>query len=214
MNASAKKVSSEELVSAERNADRTRADLLIAAEREMHLRGFQAASLSKILNDAGMTKGALYHHFSNKKALGYAVIDEVWGPLLSTMWLNPLRDETSNPIDLISKIIEDAASAMTDDELILGCPLNNIAQEMSPIDEGFRDRINALLAQWRHGIGQALLRGQQQGVVSNRIPAEAAAAMIVASLEGCIGMAKNAQSKDLLAQCGMGVIDYLDTLRS
>jgi len=55
----------------------TRSKILFAAYKEIHLHGFQAASLNNILAHTGVTKGALYHHFPNKTELGYAVIDEV-----------------------------------------------------------------------------------------------------------------------------------------
>jgi TetR/AcrR family transcriptional repressor of nem operon len=38
--------------------------------------------------------------------------------------------------------------------------------------------------------------------------------MVVASLEGCMGLAKNAQSKKVLFQCGQSIIDYLESLRA
>jgi AcrR family transcriptional regulator len=197
-----------------RDPDRTRQDLLSAAEREIHLHGYQAASLSQIIADAGVTKGALYHHFANKQALGYAVVDELWGPQLRALWIAPLQDDTSNPVDVLVAVIEQSGEALSEDDLILGCPINNLAQEMSPINEGFRSRINGLLAEWRQAISDALARGQQQGFIGQSVQPDAAAALLVASLEGCIGMAKNAQSKQLLMQCGAGVIGYLNTLRA
>lgn len=200
--------------STSRDPDRTRHDLLEAAEREIHLHGYQAASLAQIIVDAGVTKGALYHHFANKQALGYAVVDEIWGPAMHTMWVEPLGNTEMHPVDLMIGMIEAAASPLTEQELVLGCPINNLAQEMSPINEGFRNRINALLDDWRGAIAVALKRGQAEGTVKLRVQPEATAAMLVASLEGCVGMAKNAQSKDLLVQCGTGVIDYLNTLRA
>ena len=57
--------------------DITRSKILEAAYQEIHVQGFQSASMSEILLKAGVTKGALYHHFENKMALGYAVVDEV-----------------------------------------------------------------------------------------------------------------------------------------
>ena len=57
-----------------------RRELLEAAFAEFHLHGFQAASLDAIVARAGVTKGALYHHFPDKSALGHAVIDEVVRP--------------------------------------------------------------------------------------------------------------------------------------
>ena len=59
------------------NPEKTRKALLGAAFNEIYHRGYQAASIDEILKNAGVTKGALYHHFESKKALGLAVIDEV-----------------------------------------------------------------------------------------------------------------------------------------
>jgi len=56
-----------------RDPQATRQALLLAAFEEIHEQGFRAASLDRILERAGCTKGALYHHFENKTALGYAV---------------------------------------------------------------------------------------------------------------------------------------------
>src|ERR1700727_474847 len=60
-----------------RDPERTRERLLQAASREIYRSGFQSASLGTILASAGVTKGALYHHFKNKEALGYAVVEEI-----------------------------------------------------------------------------------------------------------------------------------------
>src|SRR6202041_3327316 len=62
---------------APRDPERTRGRLLQAAFQEMHRSGFRSADLDAILAAAGVTKGALYYHFDNKKALRYAVVDEV-----------------------------------------------------------------------------------------------------------------------------------------
>ena len=197
-----------------RDPGQTRQALLEAAEREIHLHGYQAASLSQIINEAGVTKGALYHHFANKQALGYAVFDEIWAPQLRSMWTEPLHGGKGDPVQVLIDTIVEAGDSMDDGDLALGCPINNLAQEMSPINEGFRIRINRLLGEWRDAIAAGLRRGQAGGFVTRRVRAETAAAMLVASFEGCLGMAKNAQSRELLVQCGRGVIDYLETLRT
>ena len=61
----------------------TRQVILEAAYEEIHVRGFQAASLSKILSSTNVTKGALYHYFPTKLALGYAVVDPLSGDAAS-----------------------------------------------------------------------------------------------------------------------------------
>lgn len=59
-------------------AERTRNAILDAAAAVFNERGFAGASLSEILTKAGVTKGALYFHFSSKEELAMALIEEQW----------------------------------------------------------------------------------------------------------------------------------------
>lgn len=65
-------------------AENTRNAILDAAAAKFDEFGFLGASLSDILTEAGVTKGALYFHFSSKEELASALVDEqfaVWEPL-------------------------------------------------------------------------------------------------------------------------------------
>ncbi len=57
-------------------AVRTRRAVLEAAAQVMGVRGYEAATMAEIIQRAGVTKGALYFHFSSKHALARAVIME------------------------------------------------------------------------------------------------------------------------------------------
>jgi TetR/AcrR family transcriptional repressor of nem operon len=46
--------------------------LLEAAVREIRLQGFSATSVDQLCTEAGVTKGAFFHHFASKEALGVA----------------------------------------------------------------------------------------------------------------------------------------------
>lgn len=190
-----------------------REQILQAAFDEIHKVGFQAASLSRILAKTGLTKGALYHHFGSKLALGYAVVDELLIEYLRDIWLRPL-EEASDPIKQMVTSLKKMGSSISPEDLQLGCPLNNLAQEMAPIDEGFRMRLEAAYSEWRNGIEAALLRGKEAGIVRQDVDAKSTAVTIVATMEGCIGMAKNAQSRELLLQCGLGIVQFLESLRT
>jgi AcrR family transcriptional regulator len=63
-------------VSRQERAERTRTAILDAAAEVIEERGFAGASLSDILMRAGVTKGALYFHFSSKDELAHALITE------------------------------------------------------------------------------------------------------------------------------------------
>src|SRR6516165_4788264 len=87
-----------------RDPERTRERLLQAAFREIHRSGFQSAGLDTILAATGVTKGALYYHFDSKKALGYAIVEEVIAASLRDKWLRPFRSGT-DPIETLIGIV-------------------------------------------------------------------------------------------------------------
>lgn len=67
----------------QQRAARTRERLLDAVAEVVDARGYDGASLGEILSVAGVTKGAMYHHFDSKSALVRALIDEQFAPELA-----------------------------------------------------------------------------------------------------------------------------------
>lgn len=194
-----------------RNPEQTRQHILAAAFEEVHRNGFRSASLERILADTGLTKGALYHHFPNKDALGHAIIDEVLGQQMWARWVEPLLLD-KDPIRGLQ-----SAMKLSPDEVQLlctrGCPLNNLAQEMSSVDEVFRTKIQALLRQWREKIAEALARGQGRGYVREDIDCSNVATFIVSCLEGACGIAKGMGEPTVLEACVKEINRYLESLR-
>ena len=173
--------------------DITRDKIVDAAYQEIYRHGFQAASLSNILAKTGLTKGALYHHFPNKNDLGHAVIEEVIREGFEAMMFAPLR-EANEPIETLIEVIQRKAKNATLETVSLGCALNNLMQEMSPLDVEFKRRLNGVLKTWQDTVTGALKRAQKQGRVRKDVDCRAAALFIVSAFEGCIGIAKNLQS--------------------
>lgn len=171
----------------------TRKRLLEAAFNEIHLHGFQAASIANILRDTGLTKGALYHHFPNKQQLGLAVIDEVVRGYLNETIFDRIR-LSPRPVLTLMEILGASADDSSTESIALGCPLNNLMQEMSPLDEAFKHSLNGILASWHEVIEQALIREQEAGQMRSDVDCRAAALFILSAWEGCIGVAKSLQS--------------------
>ena len=94
-----------------------------------------------------------------------------------------------------------------------GCPLNNLAHEMAPVDDGFRNHIEILYRDWRRDLARALRHGQHAGSVDTAIEVDATAAFIIAALQGAFSQAKNAQDLGVFHQCLSGLNDYLNGLR-
>src|SRR5580658_11321501 len=117
-----------------RDPQRTRELLLQAAFQEIYRSGYRSADLDAILAAAGVTKGALYYHFDNKEALGYSIVDEVIASNLHQKWVQPLRN-AKNPIDGLVRIVQ--SKSLKREDVQRGCPLPNLSQEMSGLDQGF-----------------------------------------------------------------------------
>jgi len=194
--------------------EETRAKILKAAFEEIHERGFQGAGLSQIVERANITKGGLFHHFESKQDLGYAIVDELLGGNIQEFWVNPLARSTDPVPDILKILREEIEECSCKPAMLrLGCPLNNLAQEMSSIDEGFRARIEGIYEEWRGAIEKAFQEGLRLGTVRKGVRPKAVAAFIVSSHAGIIGTAKNAQSVDLLKLSVQGLKDYLESLR-
>jgi len=196
-----------------RKPEDTRDALLAAAFDEIHEQGFRSASLDRILARTGVTKGALYHHFPNKAALGQAVVNEVLFTRMQENWRR-LNDPLTNPVDLMLAMIDDAIEHADHDTVALGCPLNNLVQEMAGLDESFRESLGKVQGAWRDALSSALKRGQQDGQVRANLDAEQAAAFLVGAYEGCIGVGKCGKGTEIFTTCMQGMADYLNTLRA
>ena len=197
----------------ERNPEATRKRILEAAFMEIYRKGFQGMRLDDVLNTTELTKGALYHHFPNKRALGYAVVDEVILPIMDEMWLEPLK-KAQDPLQGLIDVVEQLPEMKPPEIIEYGCPLNNLAQEMSPLDEGFRQRLDYVFRLWHDVTEEALERAKHQGKIRESIDCDETATFIMAALEGCIGIAKNAQSIERLRACNRGLVDYVHSLKA
>jgi len=74
--------------------EETRAKLIHAARKAFAAKGYTAASMDDLTAEVGLTRGALYHNFGDKKGLLQAVIDQIDGEMLVRMRAAQERAET------------------------------------------------------------------------------------------------------------------------
>ena len=193
-------------------SERSRKKILLSAVREIHRKGYNATSINDILAGTNLTKGALYHHFPNKQALGWAVLDLI-GESIQSHWIAPLAG-CETPLSCLEGILSSQLDRLDRENVELGCLLNNLAQEMSAQDEEFRLRVAQIYEGWRRGIAEALRRGQRSGEVKLEIDALGTATFVVASMAGMRGMAKTTKSADVLMVCADNLNRYIESLRT
>ena len=193
-----------------RDPERTRERLLQAAFREIHKSGFQGAGIDTILAATNVTKGALYHHFDSKEALGYAIVEEIITKIVHDRWLHPLLSD-GQPIDILIGIVQ--RTPVQPKDVRAGCPLLNLATEMSPLDEQFRKRLERIFLAWQEGVATLLRKGQAQGTVRRDLNPDEAASFLIAMIEGYASLAKNAQDAKVWEVGFRNIVGWLKSLR-
>jgi TetR/AcrR family transcriptional regulator, acrAB operon repressor len=84
----------------------TRNALLDAAEAVFESRGVAGASLQEVAEAAGVTRGAVYWHFSDKEDLFNAMMDRAILPF-ERHWLEPSPDDAAEPLTRLRDVLCD-----------------------------------------------------------------------------------------------------------
>lgn len=157
-------------------AVRTRAHVLDAAAEEFATHGYLGTTLLGVVHRTGMTKGALYGHFSSKEDLAAALLEEAGDELIeragqfSGHGTTPLHALRENVLDLARYLREDAfpRSAL------------RLAVETPQLDRrgpGLVERIRLLLT---HAVTEAQAGGRTTG----RLPPETIARLLMSAFLG------------------------------
>jgi TetR/AcrR family transcriptional regulator, transcriptional repressor for nem operon len=197
----------------ERNPEQTRTRILEAAHEEIYQNGYQGMRIEAILQKTSLAKGALYHHFPNKLALGYAVVDEILMAHFEEVW-NQFLDENPDPLTAMQKLFAWKSECYQENACFNGCPLNNLTQEMSALDSGFHQRLRKVMEAIINSISSALVQGQADGYVRKDLNAHQAALFLHCCYQGIMSTAKCMQAPQLLPDLFSTLVGYIDTLRA
>ncbi|KOU20034.1 gamma-butyrolactone-binding protein [Streptomyces sp. WM6372] len=157
-------------------AIRTRQAILSAAAKIFEEHGYQAATISQILAEAGVTKGALYFHFQSKEDLAQGVLAEQDQQLM-------VPDRAAKVQEIVDVVMLHAHRLQTDPMVRAGVRLS-----MDQLAQGL-DRSGPFL-RWAE-VGSALLeRAQAQGELLPHVTVPETADVIVGSFAGIQSMSQ------------------------
>jgi len=173
----------------------TRMRILEAAQDEIYRNGFQGMRIDTILRRTQLAKGALYHHFPSKLALGYAVIDEFHLSRLEAIWEEAFSFH-SDPIQVMLHLIEKRQQEIAHLKVFNGCPINNLVQEMGALDSGFQERLLKLHHLIIEKFTLCIHTGQKNGYIRQSLDPKQVALFFMAAYNGIMSIIKCMQAPD------------------
>ena len=96
-------------------AEQTRRRIMAAALRTFNRRGIAHTTMEHIAGTAGVTRGAIYWHFTDKHALLRAIREDVALPLVDKADFTLLNDRESDPLERVERFLLDLVHAVEGD---------------------------------------------------------------------------------------------------
>lgn len=183
---------------------------LVEAARELFLaKGYEATSVADVLARAEVNSGSLYYFFKTKEQLLLAVLDE-YVDLLEPMVLRPAFDRVSDPLDRVFAVLAGYRQMLVMSDCRVGCPIGNLALEMSEKSEVVREKIALNFRNWRRAIRECLFDAR------DRLPPDLdrhkLAAFILTVMEGGVMQARAHRSLEPFDASVAMLKDYMDRL--
>ncbi len=181
-----------------RDPDKTRQNLLGIAACMFQQKGYNGTSLSDIINRAEVSKGALYHHFSNKQELLYAVVDELYREKFLSRWKK--LEQSEDPIESMALSIESMVIEVSEEDMCNGCPIHNLLAELGSTDDGLRSRVNSIFCDAKTMISTALESAQLDGQIASCVDCKRVALFFMCSLNGMPQMVTSCQNREVFTE--------------
>lgn len=185
-------------------------DRILEAARQLFLQqGYTATGIAQILREADAKAGSLYYFFPTKEDLLLAVLER-YVDLLWPLVIQPVFDRVADPIERIFGILDGYRRMLLMTECNQGCPIGNLALEMSEASPGARKLIERNFTNWKKAIEQCLDEAM------DRLPADvdraALAGFVLTVLEGGVMQARAYKSVEPFEQAVMLLRDYIERL--
>lgn len=160
---------------------RTHERLLEAAQQAFAQHGYERASVNHIIDLAGSSKGAFYHHFGSKEAVFLELIDRRLQAQRDVLKSTLENGQTTRLDDLLGVAIDSGFNVYrTHDWAPLYMEFWAYATRSQPL----RSKLAEMYQRWRGYLADLLVAAQQAGLVSREVNPLKTAGMVIAVFEG------------------------------
>jgi TetR/AcrR family transcriptional regulator, transcriptional repressor for nem operon len=169
-------------------------DRILDAANELVLRqGFSATTVDAVLDAASASKGAFFHHFPSKRALGHALVERyaAGDRVVLEEFMGIAESRTDDPAGQLVEFVrafEDAS-----DELALsqpGCLFVSFVYEQVPDTAEVRPLIIEAIEHWRRRIAGKLEILRAAGRLQDDVDVDSLADHVFTTFEGAFILAR------------------------
>jgi TetR/AcrR family transcriptional regulator, transcriptional repressor for nem operon len=106
-----------------------RTRLLMAATKLVRMKGYAATTVDDLCREAGVTKGAFFHHFASKEALGVAAAEN-WASMTGALFAAAPYHRPARPLDRVLAYIDFRSELLAGDVPDFTCLVGTMVQEV------------------------------------------------------------------------------------
>jgi TetR/AcrR family transcriptional repressor of nem operon len=164
---------------------KTRANLVQAGLRMIHAEGYAATGVQGIVENANVPKGSFYNHFPSKEAFGAEVVDAYFDRNEDKL-LAAFGNADVAPLARLEAYFDDRIEAFRTLGYAKGCLLGNLSAEVADHSPLVRERLAEYFDAWSRFLENCIAEAQEQGAVSDGIPAAVLGRFVLNSWEGAL----------------------------
>lgn len=121
-----------------------REKLLTSALSVIRTKGYSATSVDDLCASAGVTKGAFFHHFPSKEALGVAAAD-YWSEFTGALFASAPYHQLADPLDRVLAYVDFRRDLLTGELPDYTCLVGTMVQETYLTAPQIRDACHAAI---------------------------------------------------------------------
>lgn len=171
--------------------------LILAAQRLILRQGYSATTVDQICAEAGLTKGAFFHHYANKEAIGRAAVD-AWGAMGTRLYAQAWADPTMDPLAQLHRMLDIMVSFTTGRDEPCVCVVGMMSQELALANPELRAACARHLDDWTQHVVRLLAAAKAKHRPAVDFDPEAVAWMLNSIWQGSMLIAKTRQAPAML----------------
>jgi TetR/AcrR family transcriptional repressor of nem operon len=191
-------------------ARETRERILRTAFQLFHEQGFHATGVATIGREAGINPGSLYHFFEGKDQLLLQVLEFAIG-YLGPAVMEPVERQTSDPIERIFALLKQYRDGMVQHGCRMGCPIGNLALEVSDGNPDARRLIHRNFENWAKRVEDWLVEARDR--LPSNLDRSRLARFILTVMEGGLMQARAADDLGVFDESVAVLREHLELLQ-